>query len=80
MKRRVEKYRPKNIQQLSYILQSVWNNLSYYTINGLIDSFPKKIQKCIQNNGAQVIYPYNINLNQNFLRKTHRLFERRKVS
>lgn len=58
VKRRVEKYRPKNIQQLSYILQSVWNNLSYYTINGLIGSFPKKIQKCIQNNGAQVIYPY----------------------
>ncbi len=42
MKRKVEKYRPKNIQQLSYIIQSVWNNLSYYTINGLIDSFPKK--------------------------------------
>ncbi len=54
MGRRVEKYRPKNIDQLSQILFFVWNNLSFATINSLIDSFPKKLKKCLEVQGNQV--------------------------
>lgn len=54
MGQRVEKYRPKDIISLKEILFYVWNNLSFQTINALIESFPKKLNQCIINGGNQV--------------------------
>lgn len=54
MGKRVEKFRPKTVQHLMMIIQYVWNNLSFQTINSLIDSFPRRLRKCIQNRGYQV--------------------------
>lgn len=54
MKRRVDKYRPQNTQQLIAHVQYVWNNISYSTINRLIDSFPIRLRKCIETGGEEV--------------------------
>lgn len=45
MKKKVDKLKPKNIEQLTKVLQYVWKKIDYNTINGLIDSFPKKKKK-----------------------------------
>ena len=42
MGKRVEKFRPKTVQHLMMIIQYVWYNLSFQTINSLIDSFPRR--------------------------------------
>ena len=57
MKKRVDKYKPKNIYQLKEIINYVWHKLDYFTIDCLIDSFPFRLQKCIQNNGNEVKFP-----------------------
>lgn len=54
MKRRIEKYKQSNLQQLMQVINYVWNQLDYFTIDCLIDSFPKRLQKCIENNGEEV--------------------------
>ena len=54
MGKRVKKFRPKTVQDLVMILKYVWDNLNFHTINALIDSFPRRLQKCIQNRGSQV--------------------------
>lgn len=54
MGKRVEKFRPKTVYDLKVVIQYVWDNLSFHTINSLIDSFPRRLRKCIQNRGSQV--------------------------
>lgn len=54
MKRRVDKFKPQNLEQLVSIVQFVWDNISYHTINALIDSFPQRILKCMQSQGNEV--------------------------
>ncbi len=54
MKRRIEKYKPTNLQQLMQVISYVWNQLDYFTIDCLVDSFPIRLQKCIENNGDEV--------------------------
>ena len=54
MKRRVEKYKPQNVEQLIEIVKFVWHNMKYETVNLLIDSFPLRLDQCIKSNGAEV--------------------------
>ena len=58
MKRRIEKYKPSNLQQLMQVINYVWTQLDYFTIDCLVDSFPIRLQKCIENNGDEVRFNY----------------------
>ena len=51
---RVEKLKPKNLIDLKNCIEQVWSNLSFETINKLIDEFPLKLNHCIQHQGEQV--------------------------
>ena len=49
------KSNPKTIPEFIQILNNVWyNQITFHTINLLIDSFITRLNKCIQNNWVQV--------------------------
>ena len=57
MKRRIEKHKPRTLDELVEIIKYVWEiNLTYATINLLMNSFPLKLLKCISNQGGEVRY------------------------
>ena len=49
MENRVEMQNPKTINDLERIIQDVWENLTYQTINGLVNGIPNRLQKVNQN-------------------------------
>ena len=57
MKRRIEKHKPRTLDELVEIIKYVWEiNLTYATINLLMNSFPLRLLKCISNQGGEVRY------------------------
>jgi hypothetical protein len=56
MKKRIEKQGPKSMEDLIPIVRAVWDALSNETINALIDSIPKRLNKVIENGGGQIHY------------------------
>lgn len=55
MKHRLEKKVVKTLDQLKIEIQDIWDNLSIPLINRLIDTMPKRLIKCVQNNGLTVL-------------------------
>ena len=51
MKYRVGRKNPKSIEELKIIVRTVWYELSFETINKLIDSMPERCRKVIENGG-----------------------------
>jgi hypothetical protein len=56
MKRRVSTRNPKTLEELQEIIQEVWNNLSYTTINSLVNSMQSRLQKIIRNQGETIVH------------------------
>jgi hypothetical protein len=56
MKRRVSNRNPRTLNELQSIIQEVWDNLSYSTINSLIDSMQCRLEKIIRNNGETIVH------------------------
>jgi hypothetical protein len=54
MKKQVDK-KPKSIEDLKKVLLDVWNNLDDRTINGLIDSMPRRLSEVIHTGGEAII-------------------------
>jgi hypothetical protein len=54
MKFRVQKQSPKNLLDLRKIIEGVWDNLSYETIEKLLDSMYRRCQEVLQNNGLTI--------------------------
>ena len=55
MKNRLERKVVKTLEQLKIEIQDIRNNLSIVLINRLIDSIPKRLIKCVQNNGHKIL-------------------------
>lgn len=51
MKLRVRQMNPQTVGDLRDIVQSVWDNLSLETINGLINEMPRRLIAVIANQG-----------------------------
>jgi transposase len=56
MKRRISNQNPKTLNQLRVIIQNVWDDLSYSTINSLINSMPTRLRQIIMNNGETIVH------------------------
>ena len=54
MKRKVEKLRPKTLDELKHIVQKVWDDFNPATINSLIQSIRPRLVQLIKNGGRQV--------------------------
>ena len=55
MKKRLEASPVKTIEELKRVIQEIWDNLSFETINRLVDSIPKRLRACINNMGNTVL-------------------------
>ena len=44
MERRVEMYQPKTIEELIYVIRKVWDELTWQTINGLVNGIPNRLK------------------------------------
>ena len=51
---RVEKLRPKNVQDLKKTFNDFWDSLEFTTINALIDSMMPRLRQVIVNKGWQI--------------------------
>ena len=56
MKRKVEKKRPKSLDELEKIVNEVWDNLPLDFVKSLCYSMKKRIQLCIDNKGKKINY------------------------
>ena len=45
MEARVSKYQPRTVDQLINIIKDVWENLTFQTINGLVEEMPERLRK-----------------------------------
>ena len=54
MKRRVEKEKPTDLAELKMIITEVWNNLSFETIQGLINEMPRRLDEVIRTGGYTI--------------------------
>ena len=54
MKQRVQAQNPSTIEELKNIIQDVWDNLSFETINGLVNEMNNRLIKCIAVNGYTI--------------------------
>jgi transposase len=54
MKDRTEKQCPKTLIDLRKIIEDVWDNISYHTIEKLLDSMPDRCKEIIKNNGLTI--------------------------
>jgi hypothetical protein len=56
MKRRVANRSPQTLNELRAIIQEVWDNFSYSTMNSLINSMQSRLEKVIWNNGETIVH------------------------
>ena len=54
MKVHIEKLQPKSIDDLKKLIIDVWNNLTFDTINGLIEEMPRRCATIVQNGGVTI--------------------------
>lgn len=54
MKKRIEKINPKNLSELKTTIQQVWDDLTFETINRLIDSVGLRVKTIVANGGATI--------------------------
>ena len=59
MEKRVEVFQPKTVDELIQIIIDVWENLSFTTINGLIDEIPDRLEK-VNTNPSHSIHYYSL--------------------
>lgn len=56
MKRRLEQKNITTIEALKEEISNVWESLTLQTINSLVESLPKRLSACVQNNGFTVLH------------------------
>ncbi len=56
LKRKVEKHRVSNIQQLSDVITEEWKRMPATTCAVLVNSIPRRIKAVLYNNGAPTKY------------------------
>ena len=54
IKRRIEAENPNDISELKILIQRVWDELTFQTINALIDDMPRRLIDVIKNNGFTI--------------------------
>ena len=54
MKIRIESQNPSSIEDLKNLIFEVWNNLSFETINSLVEEMPTRLQKVIDSGGYTI--------------------------
>jgi transposase len=54
LKSAVRKFRPQTIEALKAVLQAAWNCISQRTIDLLTDSFPARLQACLDADGRSI--------------------------
>lgn len=55
MKRRVEVKNPSSIEELKVVIQSVWNELSFQTINSLVESMERRMHYVVMHHGLTIV-------------------------
>ena len=58
MERRVEIHQPKTIDDLKIIISKVWEELTWQTINGLVNGIPNRL-RAVNNNPSQTLNFYS---------------------
>jgi len=48
--------KPKNLRELQRSVKAAWKAISLKDIQALVDSMPRRIQKCIEANGGPTKY------------------------
>jgi transposase len=56
MKQRLNKKRPKSLEELDQVIQQIWESIEIDILRKLYESMPSRVRKCIKAKGHPIKY------------------------